>query len=65
MIEKKKLLIDLYRTLVYSLNIGASSIFGKFGTNGWYHWTYEEQWAILYSQNFFLLSFVWYLGKRR
>ncbi|EIE87632.1 hypothetical protein RO3G_12343 [Rhizopus delemar RA 99-880] len=49
-------------TLVYSLNIGASSIFGKFGTNGWYHWTYEEQWAILYSQNFFLLSFVWYLA---
>ncbi|CAO3692490.1 unnamed protein product [Rhizopus stolonifer] len=49
-------------TLIYSLNTNVSTIFGRFGSNGWYHWTQEEQWAILYAQNFFLLSFVWYLA---
>ncbi|CEI97849.1 hypothetical protein RMCBS344292_11974 [Rhizopus microsporus] len=49
-------------TLVYSLGINVSEIFGKFGANGWYHWTPEEQWAVIYAQNFLLISFVWYLA---
>lgn len=53
-----------YRTLIYALGLNISDAFGKFGTNGWYHWTIEEQWAVFYAQNFMLLVFVWYLGKR-
>jgi hypothetical protein len=53
----------LYRTLVYALGISVSEVFGKFGAHGWYHWTPEEQWAVIYAQNFLLISFVWYLGK--
>ncbi|KAI9276049.1 hypothetical protein BY458DRAFT_454486 [Sporodiniella umbellata] len=49
-------------TLCYSLKVGVDRIFGQFGEHGWYHWTEEEQWAVLYAQNFFLLSFVWYMG---
>ncbi|CEP15135.1 hypothetical protein [Parasitella parasitica] len=49
-------------TLIYSLGISITEAFGKFGTNGWYHWTTEEQWAVTYAQNFMLLSFVWYLA---
>ncbi|KAI8645616.1 hypothetical protein BD408DRAFT_360915 [Parasitella parasitica] len=49
-------------TLIYSLGINITDAFGKFGTNGWYHWTTEEQWAVTYAQNFMLLSFVWYLA---
>jgi hypothetical protein len=45
------------------LGINITDAFGKFGTNGWYHWTTEEQWAVTYAQNFMLLSFVWYLGE--
>ncbi|KAL9541791.1 hypothetical protein PS6_010137 [Mucor atramentarius] len=49
-------------TLIYSLGINITDAFGKFGSNGWYHWTTEEQWAVTYAQNFMLLSFVWYLA---
>jgi hypothetical protein len=45
------------------LGIDISAAFGKFGANGWYHWTVEEQWAVIYAQNFMLVSFVWYLGS--
>lgn len=55
--------MKLDRTLIYSLGISMTDAFGKFGANGWYHWTTEEQWAVTYAQNFMLLSFVWYLGK--
>ncbi|KAL0077234.1 hypothetical protein J3Q64DRAFT_1640643, partial [Phycomyces blakesleeanus] len=50
------------RTLAYSLNITASDIFGGFGERGWLHWTAEEQWALLYAQNFMLIVLVWYFA---
>ena len=50
------------RTLIYSLGISASQAFGSYGNNGWLHWSREEQWAVLYAQNFMLISFVWCLA---
>ena len=50
------------RTLIYSLGIPASQAFGSYGSNGWLHWSREEQWAVLYAQNFMLISFVWCLA---
>ncbi|KAI8970791.1 hypothetical protein BDB01DRAFT_731411 [Pilobolus umbonatus] len=49
-------------TLIYVLQLNVSDLFGKFGSNGWYHWTSEEQWALLYAQNFMLIGFVWYIA---
>ncbi|KAI8342242.1 hypothetical protein BD560DRAFT_339084, partial [Blakeslea trispora] len=50
------------RTLIYILGINVSDAFGNIGTNGWYHWTAKEQWAVLYAQNFMLIALVWYLA---
>ncbi|KAI7850620.1 hypothetical protein BDC45DRAFT_546585 [Circinella umbellata] len=49
-------------TLIYSLGISASQAFGSYGNNGWLHWSREEQWAVLYAQNFMLIAFVWCLA---
>ncbi|KAI7862736.1 hypothetical protein BDF14DRAFT_1851990 [Spinellus fusiger] len=49
-------------TLAYSLKTNVSDIFGHFGESGWLHWTAEEQWAVLYAQNFMLLVLVWYFA---
>lgn len=51
------------RTLIFILGLSITDAFGKFGLKGWYHWTLEEQWAVIYAQNAMLVSFVWYLGK--
>ncbi|KAI8140299.1 hypothetical protein BJV82DRAFT_671729 [Fennellomyces sp. T-0311] len=49
-------------TLINSLGIPASQAFGGLGSNGWLHWTREEQWAVLYAQNYMLIAFVWCLA---
>ncbi|KAI8076326.1 uncharacterized protein BX664DRAFT_344388 [Halteromyces radiatus] len=46
-------------SLVYGMNAPASQIFGLFGTQGWLHWTNEQQWAVILAQNFMLIIFVW------
>ncbi|CAI2180491.1 8935_t:CDS:10 [Funneliformis geosporum] len=39
-----------------------SIIFGSYGRDGWLRWKYEQQWVVLYSQNFTLFIFVWYIS---
>lgn len=48
---------------MYTAGISTSTAFGGYGTGGWLHFTREEQWAVLYAQNFMLICLVWYLGK--
>ncbi|KAI8393407.1 uncharacterized protein BYT42DRAFT_550947 [Radiomyces spectabilis] len=48
--------------IIYSLGVATGDVFGGFGASGWFHWTHEEQWAVLYGQNFMLIVFVWYLA---
>ncbi|KAG0183213.1 hypothetical protein DFQ29_008573 [Apophysomyces sp. BC1021] len=49
-------------TLVYLMDVKVIELFGSYGSHGWLHWSAEEQWAVLYAQNFMLIVFVWYLA---
>lgn len=44
------------------MHIPASAAFGGFGQHGWLHWSHEQQWGVLYAQNFMLICFVWCLA---
>ncbi|ORZ03694.1 hypothetical protein BCR43DRAFT_429587 [Syncephalastrum racemosum] len=55
-------LIIYVMTLVYTAGISTSTAFGGFGSGGWLHLTRDEQWAVLYAQNFMLICLVWYLA---
>ncbi|KAI8071248.1 hypothetical protein BC940DRAFT_234491, partial [Gongronella butleri] len=49
--------------VVFSLKISVTQVIGSFGSNGgWMHLSSKEQIAMLYAQNFMLVSFVWCLA---
>ncbi|OZJ02713.1 hypothetical protein BZG36_03847 [Bifiguratus adelaidae] len=39
----------------------ATDIFGRYGANGWLHWTSEEQWPVMVSENVMSVAFIWSL----
>lgn len=49
---------------MYILQISTDQVFGLYGETGWLHWSSEQQWGILYAQNFMLVIFVWCTGKK-
>ncbi|GJJ79029.1 hypothetical protein EMPS_11388 [Entomortierella parvispora] len=53
--------IFLFTLHIYDGQEGYSFLFNSFGGSPWLQWSDEEQWALLYAQNYTLVVWVWYM----